>query len=191
MDGSGQQDRKALTTERDLWPIHQGTVQQGTHLSQPLCEHHLTVTSQWCCYTNCYISLPGRSTHLRCTSSRPKITMLETTGVKSPTRTSLTAAPLTWKLKVCQSIKRHHIHCNMSAKYRLAYVLLLSYRSWTGLTEYWYSISFQKKVMKEVWCIYKTCRYCEGVNSINSVCNSPVFSFLSSTEQAKVFIFRE
>lgn len=28
-------------------------------------------------------------------------------------------------------------------------VLLLSYRIWTGLTEYWYSISFQEKVMKD------------------------------------------
>lgn len=45
MDGSGQQDRKALAAERDLRPIHQGTVQQGTQISHHLCEHHLTVNT--------------------------------------------------------------------------------------------------------------------------------------------------
>lgn len=67
---------------------------KAPHLSQLL--QYVSTTK-----TNFYISLPGRYTHLRCTSSRPKTTMLETTGAKSPTRTSLTAVPLTWKLKVC------------------------------------------------------------------------------------------
>lgn len=40
MDGSGQQDRKALAAERDLRPIHQGTAQKGTQIS-----HHLTVNT--------------------------------------------------------------------------------------------------------------------------------------------------
>lgn len=152
MDGSGQQDRKALAAERDLRPIHQGTVQQGAQISHHLCEHHLTVNTNGPVIT----IIIGRSTHLKCTSSRPKKTMLETTGAKSATRTSLTAVPLTWKLKVCESLKVHYTNSNVSTDYRLAYVLLLCYRSWT-LTESWYSIRFQEKVMKEVWCNYKTC----------------------------------
>lgn len=145
MDGSGQQNREALTAERDLWPIHQGTVQQGA------CVHH--ITCKRCYYANSYVSPPGRSTLLRWTSSKPKRTMLGVTGARSPTRTSLTAVPLTWKLKVCQNNKVHYIHLHIygknSTKCRLAYVLLLSCRSWTGLTACWYSISFQKKVKKK------------------------------------------
>ena len=30
MDGSGQQNREALAAERDLWPSHQGTLEQGS-----------------------------------------------------------------------------------------------------------------------------------------------------------------
>lgn len=145
MDGPGQQDRKALAAERDLWTTNQGTVQRGNHLSQHLNEPLQSITEL-------FLHIMGRSTHLKCTSSRPKKTMLETTGVKSATRTSLTAALLTWKWKVCPIIRSvlHSFWYPQNADQR---VLLLSCRGWNGLTKYWYSIGFQKEVKKVVWWI--------------------------------------
>lgn len=147
-----------------IWPVKQGsTCNWKRPLNEPpryctarhpnpLTHTHTSTHHPTCSYTNSYISLVGRSTLLRCTSSRPKTTMLGITGVRSPTRTSLTAVPLTWKLKVCQSNKVHCVNLHKYGKHRtkcsLAYVSLLSCRGWAG-TEYWYSIGFQKKVIKK------------------------------------------
>lgn len=43
MDGPGQQDRKALAAERDIWQILQGNVQQRAQIAHNLCEWHLMV----------------------------------------------------------------------------------------------------------------------------------------------------
>lgn len=154
MDGSCQQDRKALTAEGDLWPGHQGTVPPGARMQ----DHHFRVeaTAQHVLkelfYKLLYIKSPDRCTLLKCTSSRPKTTMLGTTGVKSITRTSLTAAPLTWRLKVCEIARSHVSIYNTLIPTDM---FLLPHRNWTGLAEHWYPISFQKKVWKnanEDWC---------------------------------------
>lgn len=137
MDGSGEQDGEAPAAERDLRPTNKGT-------------GRLTISPAGLVKpTSNTISHSGRSTRLRCTSSKPKKTTPETTDAKSPTRTSLTAAPLTWKWKVCYITGAQRANPDTSTDYRRAFVLLSSFhRSWT-VAEYWHSIRFQKKVMRD------------------------------------------
>lgn len=147
MDGPGQQDRKALAAERNLWPINQGTAQKRhPNIPLPHSKHqHLFITP---CQVHTFEMHIIKAKENYAGNYRCEVTYKDKFDSCS------------FDLEVKGLLKHQsafYTYSTISSDYRLAYVSLLSSRSRTWLPEYWYPISFQKKVMEEMWCNYKTC----------------------------------
>lgn len=124
-----------------IWPARRESIYSW---KRPLTESQrypstLTSIKKYASTTFCNSTLTQilvyRSTHLRCTSSRPKITMLETIGARSPTRTSLTAVLLTWKSKVCHNNKKLLQHRKKTAQPQIQRSINHVHMCWYCFTE--------------------------------------------------------